>query len=725
MMKSSTSRRHPAGYISIILVLATGTVLSILMIYAFRRAVESQAIQGQVQLRVDYSEKEEAILRSIVAITPNRAIRAMQSGSNASTTVSNPLRWQDIFTESLDLANARSSISSNFLTSLNLSNPQTANIGDSALGTPSTIFAAIPSDTGYVSAGINRSLGTGYPVPLTSSDSTTTTRDASYPIISSYKVYGSLAQSGVGLPVSTYPNFNLLPYPQINFGYATPGSNFVAKRNWWAFSVNVADHDGAMTYLANVRRNFVLSIYEIPSQLAISASSFMSLGQYASGSAWQNVTIDGGMFVGKADVQGSTALSALSSRRGMTLSTGTTIGGQSFTASPFSPGVRESYQVTQGAFFPVSLASESGRAAFVPINRGSEYFDRFSQTTESNVLSTTTWNNYSIGSMQCAMQLDITQVQSSTNSTPTMLRFAYYLASGTRTSMNMPLTSAVQTTLPAGYVKICDENQSYTFSSSVPVDIAYGISGGYTFRNAVTGTIAFNNTTFGDPKAGALKAGYWRPASPYEIKALPSGQTCVAVYPQRIPAFLTTIGAANSAINNSLVVNVDYSVTGLNNSAYKPSIPCTANDYGCILVECANLTSFTKGFSLVTNLRLYLGDDFNNVATTPPSGYTPAVTLTNPSGLYYPPCSLFAPEKRYGTEVDPFAIVLTGQVGSLASDTVATAVRPLDSKNRSGTALTASQITVNLRPILHPADLPPITMMNWLVLLEERNKDFY
>ncbi len=727
MMKTSFSRRHPSGYISIVLVLAVGTVLSILMIYAFRRAVESQAIQGQVQLRVDYAEKEEAILRSIVAITPNRAILAMQSGSNASSTVSDPLRWQNIFTESLDAANARSSIPSNLLTSLNIANLKSANLGDSALGTPSTIFSAISPDTGYASAGINRSLGTGYPVPLTSSDSTTTTRDASYPIISSYKAYGTLAQSGVGLPVATYPNFNILPYPQINFGYATPGSNFVAKRNWWAFSMNVADHDDALTYLANVRRNFVLSIYEIPSQLAISSSAFMSLGQYASGSAWQNVTIDGGMFVGKADVQGTTALSALSSRRGMTLSTGTTIGGQSFTSSPFSPGVRESYQVTTGPFFPVSLASESGRAAFVPINRGSDYFDRFSQTTESNVLSTTTWNNYTIGALQCAMQLDVTQVQSVSNSTPTMLRFAYYLASGARASMNIPLTSAIQTTLPAGYVKVADEGDSYTFSSTVPVDIAYGTSGGYIFKQGVTGTIKFNNATLGDPlpSSGTHSSGYWRPASPFAIIALPSGQNCVTVYPQRIPAFLTNISAATSAVNNSLVVNVDYSVTGLNNPAKKPSIPCTLNDYGCILRECANLTSFTKGFSLVTNLRLYIGDDFNNVATAPPTGYTPAVTLTNPGGLYFPPCSLFAPEKRYGTDVDPFSVVLTGQIGSLASDTITTAIRPLESKTLNGYTLGATQVTVNLRPILHPADLPPISMMNWLVVLEERNKDFY
>jgi hypothetical protein len=42
----------------------------------------------------------------------------------------------------------------------------------------------------------------------------------------------------------------------------------------------------------------------------------------------------------------------------------------------------------------------------------------------------------------------------------------------------------------------------------------------------------------------------------------------------------------------------------------------------------------------------------------------------------------------------------------------------------SGADITADRITVNLQPIVHPAELPPITMKNWLVVLEERRKEF-
>lgn len=740
-MKTTPSHRRPAGFVSLLLVFSTGTVLLLLTLYAYRHAMDAHSVQSKVQLRVDYAEKEEAILRSIVAITPNRAIRAMQQNSNLNSTNRNPLRWKEIFTDSLDLANSRTSISSSMVASLNIPNLKVANSGDSILDAPDKMFTAISPETGYVSTGLNRSLGTGYPSQLSSNDSNTNARDLLYPIISDLK-YDPLAPVGFGPQLSGRSKFGLLKYPNINFGYARPGENFVAKRNWWAFNVDVGAGDSDKTRLARSKRNYVLSIYEIPSQLAISASSFMSLGQYASGDAWQNVSIDGGMFVGKAVVEGNTGYSSLSSRRGMTIANGTSIGGEAFSGDPFAAGVREAYQVTTGAFFPVSLASESGRAAFVPISRGKEtnatgveifpFFDRFANAAETSVLSTTTWNNYSSGAVQCAMRLDVTRVVSTLNQTPTMLKFQYFPPVGSRVSMDAPQDASILATLPAGFVKVCDENQSYTFAQAV--DVAYGVSGGFTFRQGLSGTIAFNNSTFGDPKVGFFKGGYWRPRAPFGIKTLVNAtttQTCVAVYPQRFPAFLSAIGAGATSLNSSLVVNVDYTSTGAT-YPLKPEIPCRDIDYGVILQECGDLTGFTKGFSLVTNLRLYFGDDFNSVPMAPPAGYTPAVTVNNPTGRFLPPCSLFAPEKRYGVEVNPFAIELSGQIGSLAkgdkvntADAAPTMVRPLDSKSMTGVSFGADRIKVNLSPLRHPAELPPITMMNWLVLLEERRSEYF
>jgi len=739
-MKKSILNRRSAnpGYVSYVLVLTTAAILTMLMVATYRQAVNSQAVQRNVQLRLDYGEKEDTILRSIVSMVPNRAILAMQDSSltNAATL---KLSWQDIFTDALVAANARTSIPSSVVTALNISNLRQGNSGDSALSTPSMIFKAISPETGYVSVGINRNL-TGYPGCLTTANATTIARDPTYPIISSDKVYGTLAQTWLngktsngngttayGLTINqdsnynyyNYANFNLLKYPNINFGYAKPGDPFVAKRNWWAFSLDVAAYDFALTKLPRPGRDFVLSIYEIPSQLAISAAAFMELGQYASGDVWPSTAISGGIFAGKSTVDSAT-LPALSSRSGMTLSPNSAIGGQTFAASPFTPGVRETYQMTQGdffqgVFFPVSLASESGRVAFVPLNRGTAFFDRFSQPTESNTLSPTTWHNYTIGALQCDMRLDITQCKSTLDNTPTTLRFSY-LQGGVRQNLPYSLTTPVDTSLPVGYLLACAENGTHNFGTAV-VDLAYGKNGSYAYQTAQTGTVTFNNARFGDPLVGTVKNGYYRLSLPFEYVIMTSQQKCLAIYPQRFAKFLIALNADSTAVNNSLAVNVDYTPATGSTWLKAPNMnPCTIQDYGLILRECHDMTDFKTGFSLVTNLRTYIGDDFNTtVQSTLPPYYVPA-----PGIKYYPPCSLFMPEKRYGVDTDPFFVKVGGQIGSVASDTVTTPIRPLDAKAMSGTAFASNRITVNLCPIVHPAELPPITMMNWLVVLEER-----
>lgn len=710
-MKPNKRRKTERGYVSLIAVFTMSLFMLTMMLFAYRRALGAQASQADIQNHSDYREKEETILRSIVAITPNRAIRAMRSGSNASTTVSNPLRWQNIFTDALIQSNARQSIPTVLMTQLAITNDFKGNSGDSPLATVSRIFKPVSTNSGYASGGLNRDLGTGFPASLNSVNAIS--NDDLFPIISTQKQYGALASGKVGLSTTTYKNFNVLTYPKINFGYSKPGDPFVAKRNWWAFTMDVADHDDNVTKLARFKRQFVLSIYEIPSQLPISASSFMTLGKYANGEVWNNVTISGNVFAGKAVLEGSTALSGLATRRGSEISTGSTIGGTNFTGNPFAPGIRENYQLTNGDFFPVSLASESGKAAFVSINRGADFFDRYAHTTETSVISPTTWNNYSVGALQCAMTLDITKCVSASDRTPTELRFTY-LRGGVRQTLTIPLNTGVTANLPVGYIQSGGENSTATFAT--PVDVAYGANGYFYYKYGVSGPISFTNQAFGDPIVGTYKYGYYKPVYPFEIKPLPSGKICVALYPERLATFLALLGGDNLSVNNSIAVNVDYVSSS---SLSKPSIPCTENDYGVILQECRNLTSFTKGFSLVTNLRLFIGDDFNTLATTPPTGYTP------PGGKpFYPPCSLFSPEKRYGVEMDPLAVELSGQIGSVASESAVNPIRPLDSKGVSGSAMSGSKIKVNLSPITHPAELPPITMMNWLIVVEEKRKEF-
>jgi hypothetical protein len=729
-MKTARPRKTlRRGFVSYVLVLAAGLTLTLLTLSAYKRATMAHKVQSESQIRVDFADKEDEILRAIVNITPNRAIRAMQAGSGASSSTSNPLRWQNIFSDALDQANARTSVSNAMKTAMGASSGIGGNVGDSTLSNLSSIFDAIEPEPGYMSTGMNRSLGGGFPVPL---EGQTVIKDLDliYPLITSHKIYGNLASGGVSLPVATYSQLNVIPYPEIRFGYSTPGQPFVAKRNWWAFSLQLGENDQLLKSFSRGdgsvgERDFIISIYEIPSQLAISAEAFANLGKHSDGTPWQNANIEGGVYTTRAEVDSGLHIDRISGRRGLTLSSDVTVGDNALGGNPFTPGVREQFEISNGgAFMPVTLASESGRATFVPINRGADFFDRFAHATvETNAISPTTWNNYSVGALQCAMRLDVTAVASATDPMPTMLRFSYLTgATGTTRSspLYVPMNYSAPVALEPGYVWKGDQGATVDLGAT-PVDVAYGVGGKFVYRRGLSGSVTFDLDTFGDPNPGVSgKKGYVRPALPFDVKLLHDTKRSICIYPERLPDFVTALGGSSATYNNSIVLNVDYSSTGLNNSAYKPKIPCTDDDYGVLMTECDDLVKFTRGFSLVTNMRLYIGDDFNIVPTAVPAG----------SGLaapFFPPASLFAPEKRYGTDYDPAWLELNGQVGHLGGDTGegSEPVHLLDLKMGSETEAAASKIDVNLKPITHPAELPPITMMNWLVMIEERRKAFY
>ena len=717
--------KTPKGYVSYVLVLTMGILLLAMLLSAYKTSIRSQEAQTKAGLRIDYAAKEEEVLKAIVNLVPNWAMATMTSNSNATSSSRDALRWKKLFSAALDQANARESLSDDISQAFDLDTAFTATNGDASYSNILSIFDPIEPDphSWDVSPATGRLIGPGYPPSLDSISGTMTGADRLYPIISRSKKYAARAQAGLGLPVDDYPEFNLLPYPDIRFGYAEPGQPFVAKRNWWAFSLDLSEDYDHISGLHNYERDFVISIYEIPSQLAISAEAFTVLGTHADGSEWANATISGGVFATRGKVEGALNLDRISGRRGLDISPESSIGsnpivetggGGITAADPFQPGVRELYEITNESFMPVSLASESGRAAFVPISRGVDFFDRFAHSADVLTISDTGWNEYSVGAIQCAMNVDVTDVMSSSDPAPKELTFTYF-SGGTKRTMVIDLATGPETNLPSGYIYCATEDQTVTFDT--PVDVAYGKDGEYFFQQGVSGDVTFDNARFGDPNVGMLKAGYYRPSYPFVVTLLHDTKSCISVFPERFPAFLDLIGADGVVTNHSLSINTDYPGNVLIN---RPSIPCTDLDYGVILKECGDFSEFSKGFSLVTNLRLYIADDFNTTAVAPPVD----------SGIpapFFPPCSLFAPEKRYGGETNPFRLKITGQMGSLAGDEGAggQSVHLLDMVNESETNVAHDKVEVNLAPITHPAALPPVTLMNWLVVVEERRREFY
>jgi len=89
---------------------------------------------------------------------------------------------------------------------------------------------------------------------------------------------------------------------------------------------------------------------------------------------------------------------------------------------------------------------------------------------------------------------------------------------------------------PAGYTWCASENGSFALPGTC--DVAYGANGSFNYLSGKTGTITFNNDTFGDPISGTVKAGY------YKVSTTPVQYT------------LTASAGANGAITPSGSVSV-------------------------------------------------------------------------------------------------------------------------------------------------------------------------
>ena len=110
----------------------------------------------------------------------------------------------------------------------------------------------------------------------------------------------------------------------------------------------------------------------------------------------------------------------------------------------------------------------------------------------------------------------------------------------------------------------------------------------------------------------------------------------------------------------------------------------------------------------MTPFRTYLVNDVNIV----PRG------LDAQGQEVFPPISLFTPEKRFGIRDQPMNITLKGQVNHVGKDSDQNA-RPLDLRSGANDEVLAGKIKAELYSITEPEQLPPISQMNWLVVIEQ------
>ncbi len=432
MKTPPSSRNAQSGYATMAVVSSISLLILAMLGYNYLGSLRSFESQARAQVKQDYSQKEDAILNALIHIVPNKAIGAMRQGSASDTTA---YTWDTIFQEALSVANAEQSVSTQLINSLNLSNAAKGNSGDT---TYSSISQVVKAPVGTYDGSSNRvnggnwweytmlgdpKIGSKVPAALQLSYSDYQL-DKQYPIISLDKKYVEWYTKGLGLSPNDYPLYNLIQYPDVKFGFKKPGEYFVAKRNWWVFSLYFGSHNQQRTGIPPVRKDYVLSIYEIPSQLPLSAATLLKVGKFADGTDWQDVSLEGSLVADRLETDGDVTVvnGAVSARKGLTLTGQTTVDGKVLRKDFDDLGEREEMatESQSGAntpsdsdFYEASVGGNVGKVAFIPINRGTSTLLSSSDGSRTERISPTGWNYYSQAAPKAQMTLQIRKMSSS------------------------------------------------------------------------------------------------------------------------------------------------------------------------------------------------------------------------------------------------------------------------------------------------------------------------
>lgn len=641
-------RIHTGGYAAIPAVTGLALLMTLSLTMLFKQNLMTRDQSAKTQLRMDYHQREDALMRALVALLPAKAAACLNADHAGSDTYS----WATIFREAVEIAAVSKRLQPELAAELGVDRMRVGDVGDTEDAMVQSWITSLTGEAGRVTPGttdyaavFTQTAFAGRVPPLLDMSGTLQQADAQRPVVSTGKRY-TIQSPGLLADVGAYPLYNLIPYPNIRFGYAAPGQPFVAKRNWWAFSVN---YGGPRQPIV---RHYVLSLYEVPSQMPIEAATFAEIGRHQNGTAWNaaNVRIEGSVYADAMAVQGTYGASRLAGRSGIQLSGVLDVGGVQVAENFDALGVRELMQAEQQSdALPVALSANSGRLAFLPVQPGRGFLQR---TAAANA-----WQSYVAGGARCRVSVEAIAMVSLADQTPTALRVRFQNSGGGTSEVIL--------------------------------------------RRGVNWPTVF--------EAGGLDM-------PFQTELMDNSRSCLTFQPSQFESWLLAQGGAAVTANHSLFFGVDTSADPLTVGALAD--PPAADDMCVIIRKGRDLTNYTNGLSIVAPLRVYVGDDLNDVPmAAPPAGSGMAGT-----DEFYPPLSIFAAELRIGTTAVNRLVEHRGQIGTLTKG-AGTSWSPLDIKLGSDDAVHTENISADLSPLRSPAELPPIHQMNWLVVIEEIPQD--
>jgi hypothetical protein len=731
-------RKNERGEALIITLSVIGFAIIVTVAAFLLSASFAQDTERVAAAKVDIATREDTLLREILRQTATGIFPA-----NIATGAG--LDWTPILTNAVDELRATSYVDPNEVSTLLSPGVIPANMGDPDDGSASlSIFqgynntevplggtTGVANLVGVSGAAYNPAVEPPELVWVSNSNISATTA-ATNPL---QFLLGSQV-SDAGTPAVTSPSgrWGIVPFPNIRFGLMQPGTNMVARRVWWRIPVlyqTTLRTIEAKTAGTNVTRypgmlvNYILSVYEIPSQLPITGNANIQLGLNPDGSSWGNTTsngsqvqISGSIYGDTVQLNGGTYGAGISSRTQVNVQAASSVAGENYTDNTYNdPGVREQLDLTRpiGAA-PVSVAGDTGKALLAPVASGNTFY------LPSANSAPTVWDLYSLPYYHCRIRIII---------------------SGTNNALNYQ-NGQVQSTAGAITVKI-----RYLPDTAQQPDAVFGVADSNPGWNQVTYAQVTNGTllTSGAASSGALTN--------------TGGTTVASLLPPVANFFLytsTATGVQNQDCNvleidllqmyNALAASLGLTPAQFAAECYSIYIGCNPSqtpnggntNYPNIVIKDADdLTgttqqvgnpspAFTNGLSIVSTQRIYIVGGANQQSGLTASGFN-TVPWPNPPpdpNNPYPATSIYAADVRYGmTSITP-TIAITGQIS--VSQTTAgstTAVNPLSFSTGANTTITGTGNSYSLNAVSKPsgwnawATVPPITRLNLLFTVEK------
>src|SRR5271165_6554527 len=357
-------KRSERGASLIMLVAIIGLAFIVTVAGFLVAASDSQDTARLASAKVDIATREDALMREILQQTAT----GMLPGTDGFT---GPiLTWTQIMTSAVTALNATSYVDPVELAALQAAgaipaNVTLANTGDTG-GALLGIFQGYNNEVPYGGTSglanlvpVNAALAAVEPPLMNWSRNATLTAATALTTPQEFFLgsqYTAVASPAVA-QLSASKRWGLILYPNIRFGYKNIGDSFIARRVWWRIPLvyqttqqTVEDQTGATPVFRypSAQANYVLSAYEIPSQLPISGNANLQIGKNVDSTAWgSGVSITGSIYGSQIQVAGGT-YGGISSRQAVNVLNPATVAGTPYSNSAFDAvGTRENLSLTQ------------------------------------------------------------------------------------------------------------------------------------------------------------------------------------------------------------------------------------------------------------------------------------------------------------------------------------------------------------------------------------------